>query len=109
MSDVDERIYRIKAAIDGAKSVLVDRGYDPEATNCNTAILDLDELVDDVLREVGGYVKVYVSALVESLDFLDGHHMIEDLVHLVPNQRKQEHIDAVVAVRALINQAGVVT
>lgn len=109
MSDVDERIYRIKAAIDGAKSVLVDRGYDPEATNCNTAILELDELVDDVLREVGGYVKVYVEALVEAHDRAYPEPMLDDLIALVPNQARKEFMDAVIAVRALINQAGVVT
>lgn len=108
MSDVDERIYRIKAAIDGAKSVLVDRGYDPEATNCNTAILELDELVDDVLREVGGYVKIYVAALVDANDRMDTEPTLDDLISLVPNQVRKEDMDAVIAVRALINQAGVV-
>lgn len=106
MSDVDERIYRIKAALDlGLQSwrVVPDR-----AAQIREAVLEVDKIVDDVIAEVGAYVKVYVAALVDANDRLDSEPTLDDLISLVPNQVRKEDMDAVIAVRSLVNQAGAI-
>lgn len=118
MSVADERIYRIKAALDDGLQVW--RTDAAHAAKIREAILEVDKIVDDVIGEVGAYVRVYMAALaavyaVISLErtnsaiHYEALRELEDLVSLVPNQSGESEREAVIAVRSLINQAGVVT